>query len=418
MGADEMKTGRTDAAHIMAVITDGYHNHDIYGNNCSGEASCRTDLAAAVAYAKTQVPNIIIYAVGVGADRDISSDDLNIISDNHPERILRREDFSALANDNLELVARACQETVNPCGGCCGFCSCGQCMPPDGCDADSFCEVADLSGVCCKKAPKICEDTEPANLCFNPECDAVNNECISVPVTCKTNTTCFGYACDPASGQCLTELKCEGSPECVVDTDCNDNNDCTVDVCDPTDHICTWTPITCADASMCETIACLPQGGCIATPHPEDFCDDQNVCTVDVCDPALGCQHSVIPCADDDLCTDDVCDPFLGCRFTPKICPNPEDEESCQVSFCEDGACGFRDVSCPAGIAPEVVAGIGSAAVVGIIVAIVICLAALGGGGAYAYSQSAATGGVATVANNPIYVGSGSQGTNPLYQVQ
>jgi len=63
-----------------------------------------------------------------------------------------------------------------------------------------------------------------------------------------------------------------------------------------------------------------------------------------------------------------------------------------------------------------VAAALSTAAIIGIIVGVVLCVAGVGAGGAYAYSQAAGAGSVAPVANNPIYVGSGAQGTNPLYR--
>lgn len=414
LGAEQMATGRPDAAHILAVISDGYHNHNILKENCAGEESCRIDLQDSVKYAKQLVPDIIIYAVGVGADRDVSADELLIISDNHPERIMRREDFSALANDNLELVARACQENINPCGGCCGFCVCGQCQAPDGCDAANFCTEAAVSGVCCKKAPRTCPE-DPNDKCKVPICDTEAQACSSQPVPCRDSDSCFQYSCDPTTGRCVETLMCGDVPACVEDVDCNDNNDCTTDRCVNT--VCVWEDVVCPAATMCESIECLPSGGCTVTPFEEDYCDDQNVCTTDVCDPTLGCQHTPITCVtDSDPCTLDECDPFLGCRYPPMICDPPTNEESCDLTYCDEGACAVREVACATDNV-AVAAGIGAAAIVGIIVGIVICLAALGGGGAYAYSQAGAVSNVATVANNPIYVGSGSQGTNPLYQV-
>jgi len=82
---------------------------------------------------------------------------------------------------------------------------------------------------------------------------------------------------------------------------------------------------------------------------------------------------------------------------------------------------GYSGINC--GQVPEpdntvvIAASIGTAAVVGIIVAILVALFLAGGGGAYAYAQ---TGGAATPApvfNNPIYADSGNKGQNPLFRV-
>ena len=70
---------------------------------------------------------------------------------------------------------------------------------------------------------------------------------------------------------------------------CDDDNDCTDDVCDPV-------------------------LGCVNTPVGT-YCDDGVACTLDVCDPVLGCINTPVDldCDDGDKCTDDVCDPVLGC---------------------------------------------------------------------------------------------------------
>ena len=47
-------------------------------------------------------------------------------------------------------------------------------------------------------------------------------------------------------------------------------------------------------------------------------CDDNNVCTGDICNPdTLFCEHQSLPCLNDqDICTDFAgCDPTLGCQF-------------------------------------------------------------------------------------------------------
>jgi hypothetical protein len=51
----------------------------------------------------------------------------------------------------------------------------------------------------------------------------------------------------------------------------------------------------------------------------EHTCDDGIPCTIDICDPGLGCLHIPDPgyCDDGDPCTTDLCDPNLGCLHIP-----------------------------------------------------------------------------------------------------
>lgn len=419
LGADQLKQGRARVEKVLLVITDGYHNHDQYGKNCrQGSDNCRNDLRAATEYAKSEVPGVKIYAIGVGDDRDISKDELMIIADQKQERVLRYSDFKDLAQNSLDLVARACQENINPCGGCCGFCVCGQCVAPDACDASDFCNPNTLTGVCCKKTPKDCSD--PNNLCNTYKCDAELQECVATPISCKANTTCYEYACVPATGVCATHQvpTCTSPPpECTTVEECDDGNLCTADICDTDTGFCRWENIAaqCDDGNLCTIDTCDPTKGCINDPVPLDYCDDMSNCTIDVCDPDRGCVHTNVSCEDDNPCTVDECDPFKGCLNTPMVCAN-SGEDKCKLSFCLNGTCVNRKADGCAVPVVAVAAALSTAAIVGIIIGVVLCIAGVGAGGAYAYSQAAGSGSVAPVANNPIYVGSGAQGTNPLYK--
>jgi len=57
---------------------------------------------------------------------------------------------------------------------------------------------------------------------------------------------------------------------------------------------------------------------------------------------------------------------------------------------------------------------LGTAAVVGIVIGVVVAVAGAGSGGSYAYSQLGGGGGVAVIGNNPIYSDTGLAGHNPL----
>jgi hypothetical protein len=85
--------------------------------------------------------------------------------------------------------------------------------------------------------------------------------------------------CD--SGVCVPSDLCEG-------VDCDDQNECTVDACNPSDGSCTNTadPGASCDggAGTCDAAGvCQPNDLCSGVD-----CDDQNECTIDVCDPADG----------------------------------------------------------------------------------------------------------------------------------
>jgi hypothetical protein len=125
---------------------------------------------------------------------------------------------------------------------------------------------------------------------------------------------------------------------------CDDNNLCTTDVCDPADPDgCVFTPTTCDDNNACTTDLCDPATGqCAFTPTVT--CDDNNACTTDACDPATGeCVFTPgPPCDDNNACTSDACDPATGeCVFTPTV--TCDDNNACTTDACDPatGECTF-----------------------------------------------------------------------------
>ncbi len=87
-------------------------------------------------------------------------------------------------------------------------------------------------------------------------------------------------------------------------------------------------------------------------------CDDKDACTVDTCNIATGCAHSLLPCNDKDPCTKDTCDPASGCLFPPDQATPCDDGNACTVGDkCADGSCvGGSAKSCPAPTACHTVA--------------------------------------------------------------
>jgi len=112
-----------------------------------------------------------------------------------------------------------------------------------------------------------------------------------------------------------------------------------------------------------------------------------------------------------------MCDAVLGCVFVPVVCPH-DANTPCSLTYCSLGACATQVVPCGDGIVVPVAigAGLGTAAIVGIIIAAVLCAGGIAGGGIYAVAAGAGGGGAAPVINNPIYAGTGSGGANPLHK--
>jgi len=98
---------------------------------------------------------------------------------------------------------------------------------------------------------------------------------------------------------------------CVTNADCNDNNVCTTDVC--SGGTCTHTNISCDDANACTTDTCNAVTGCA---HTAIVCSDGVSCTTDSCNPATGCVYTWPACGLNDGC----CGPTCTSSTDPNCC--------------------------------------------------------------------------------------------------
>lgn len=179
---------------------------------------------------------------------------------------------------------------------------------------------------------------------------------------------------------------------------CNDNLTCTVDTCDPV-------------------------LGCVFTPV-QSLCNSSNPCVLNsVCDPSKatdssGCVSQRKVCGGPALfCSNMTCVDYTGCVSIPRDCgpPNATGNSSCTTYNCSEA--NKTCISVPAacfnflGIVAGALAG-------GVIAAIVIaaCILALcsAGGGALAVAHGFGGEHDAQVVNNPMYQPSGNQRCNPL----
>jgi len=74
-------------------------------------------------------------------------------------------------------------------------------------------------------------------------------------------------------------------------------------------------------------------------------CDDDDVCTSEVCDPEEGCVYEetwIVECDDGFGCTEDYCDPETGCYYEyicPEYCANGVDDDGDGDTDCYDSDC-------------------------------------------------------------------------------
>ena len=166
------------------------------------------------------------------------------------------------------------------------------------CDDGQACSANDrcLDGVCVGDSRLSCNDGNP---CTTDGCDDLAG-CVHYPNS---------LPCDDGNECTLRDVCAEGSCQPGAEADCDDFNICTDDTCDPL-RGCQYVnnQLSCDDGQLCSTNDRCVNGVCVGESSLE--CDDQNPCTEDSCDDALGCVHSFnrAPCDDLDACTlYDVC---------------------------------------------------------------------------------------------------------------
>jgi hypothetical protein len=208
-------------------------------------------------------------------------------------------------------------------------------LAPDGtsCSDDTVCngDEACFSGTCLPSAPA--PELNDENPCTDDDCDPIVGA-VHTPVAAGTDCE-DGNACNGV-GACNGAALCVSGPAPVVD----DGNPCTADSCDPMTGA-THTPVaagtSCADANVCNgSETCDGAGSCSAGTAPS--VDDDNVCTNDYCDPALGVLHTLAPngtsCSDDTVCNgDEAC--YLGACVPSQPAPELDDENPCTEDACD-----------------------------------------------------------------------------------
>ncbi len=306
-------------------------------------------------------------------------------------------DVSKTCNDDNPCTAEGCDKATgcnhkpaagvcedgNPCtnGDSCAAGSCTSGQNECACQTNDDCKASDDDNLCngklyCDKAkaPFVCK-VDPKTI-----------------VTCDTtaDTTCLATACTPKSGSCDKVTAADAKPcdadgsVCSVNDacqggackagsalNCEDNNPCTDDTCDAKAGCKAVNTIgACDDGEACTKGDTCASGKCV--PGVKLVCNDDNECTVDVCDKLLGkcvydgkpaegdpcdadksvctkgdtCQAGAckagkaLVCNDDDGCTTDSCDAQTGCKYLDNTDACDADGNPCSVGdACKNGTC-------------------------------------------------------------------------------
>ena len=220
-------------------------------------------------------------------------------------------------------VPDTCESLGNNCGewsdGCGATIQCGTCTEfansicqegTCGCVAET-CESLDYE---CDGWDNGCGGTVECGGCelySNSFCDA--GTCGCVPETCDT----LGVTCGEWDNNCGNSVVCGGCDD-FANSFCNDDGacDCTPENCDSLEKECGSWDDGCGENAEC--------GGC--EEFANSFCDDEGACD---CAPDT-CDDINYECGEGD----DGCGVSLECGTC-------DDENTCTVDACEEGACTF-----------------------------------------------------------------------------
>ena len=244
-------------------------------------------------------------------------------------------------------------------------CTKDSCVPGEGCVHQSWPQQCEDGNPCtedscnsatgCVHQPKggYCNDLDACT--EGGEC--ANGVCVPGPaVNCNDNNWCTDDYCDNQTG-CQHDNNSDLCPagqcvegECVKadPTNCDDWNPCTDDTYDQQlGCIYTINQAPCSDDNICTTGDHCEWGWCVSTDSVE--CDDGNVCTADICNPAIGCTFSFSDdeCDDGNICTNDLCDAVLGCYHEYNNAQCDDGNPCTGQDVCLDGGCtGGPAVDC------------------------------------------------------------------------
>ena len=199
------------------------------------------------------------------------------------------------------------------------------------------------------------------NGCVN-DADCINGPAGSVAV-CNDHNECEYHTnvnvCDGpigcADGQlCHPEVGCYYPAQQCPGLD--DNNPCTIDVCNPLTGIAAHEPKVCDSGPPGTVGTCNPFTGDCEYAIEQQNCNDGNLCTIDSQNPINGqCEYAAINCNADNICTIDACIPEEGgCVHTQQDCNDndPTTTDVCLPQGSGNGmpfSCQFIPSECTGG---------------------------------------------------------------------
>ena len=295
-------------------------------------------------------------------------------------------------------------DSCDPLGGCVYAFNNSGCDDDDPCTINDTCSQGSCEGFevpCECQTHEDCLALEDGDVCngtlycdfeaFPQKCEIDPATVVVCPPPLGVGSECLGPACHPVTGECsyaaanegkacsdgdactMGEACAQGACSDGFPVNCNDGNPCTDDSCNQSQG-CQYddNQSPCDDDDVCTVEDTCGNGGCISG-KPLD-CDDGNPCTMDACDPLIGCTHEhgdgqcsdgnlcttedtcvtgqcvglgMLDCDDQNPCTNDACNPALGCTHTNNTQPCDDGNECTLGENCQGGMClGGAPVNC------------------------------------------------------------------------
>ncbi len=192
------------------------------------------------------------------------------------------------------------------------------------CDNGAFCDGEETCDeeLDCQSATPPCDD---GVACTDDDCDEIQDSCTNTAnhANCDNGDFCDGLetcddqlgcqnGSDPCPGQFCDEIG-DVCADCLNPSHCDDLVDCTADDCQtgscvhtPNDEFCD-NDVYCDGAEFCDLVSDCQNG---AEPCPGQLCIEVSMTCVD----CVG----IADCDDDNVCTLDICE-APNCVFTPRI---------------------------------------------------------------------------------------------------
>ncbi len=271
----------------------------------------------------------------------------------------------------LPYLCRVAQDTIVTCPAPQGSdapCLAAQCAPSSGqcslvpsadgapCSDGSSCTYDDqcLAGKCTGGPALNCNDGNP---CTDDSClpaggclHANNAKPCSDDDVCTTGDVCLDGGCKPGLPlKCDDGNVCNGTESCDqavgckpgVSLVCDDQDPCNgLETCHPTLGCQAGVGGSCDDGNPCSVDGCNAQGGCQHVPDDGQPCSDENLCTTgDHCEAGVCKSTGKLSCTDDNPCTDNLCDPAVGCMTNLNSAPCNDGNLCTTGDHCHLGGC-------------------------------------------------------------------------------